>query len=69
MVGKVVDQVNKVDDKDKKGVAEHLESGIDNIQKKAADVVKTADKVANSPEVNAAGTLLGPDAKDVIKTG
>ena len=69
IIEKVVDANNKVDDKDKKGIKEHLDSGVDGIQKKASDALKTADKIANSPEVGAIGTLSGPQAKEVINKG
>jgi len=39
------------------------------VQKKASDALKTADKIANSPEVGAIGTLSGPQAKEVINKG
>ena len=69
IVDKAIEVNNKVDDKDKKGIKEHIDGVVDGVQKKAADALKTADKIANSPEVGAIGTLSGPQAKEIINKG
>ena len=60
VIDKIVENSSKVDDKDKKVIKENIDSAIDGVQKKVSDHLKTADKVANSSEVNAIGAIAGP---------
>ena len=69
IIDKIADAGSKIDEKDMKGMKEHLDSSVDGIQKKASDTLKTADKIIDSPEVGAIGSISGPQGKNVINKG
>lgn len=58
-----------MDDKDKKEIVEQVNELKDTAQKKASDILKTADKVVNSPEASIIGALGGKEVNDKIKSG
>lgn len=66
---KVVEAITKTDDKDKAAIREQADQIKDAGQKKASDILKTADKIAGSPEVNIIGSIAGEPAAGAIKRG
>ena len=58
-----------MDDKDKAEIVEQVNDLKDAGQKKASDILKTADKIVNSPEASIIGAIGGKDVEDKIKSG
>jgi len=66
---KSVEIISKMDDKDKNEIIEQVNDVKDAGQKKASDILKTADKIVNSPEASIIGAIGGKDVEDKIKSG
>lgn len=69
MLEKSVEIISKMDDKDKNEIIEQVNDVKDAGQKKASDILKTADKIVNSPEASIIGAIGGKDVEDKIKSG
>lgn len=69
MLEKSVEIISKMDDKDKNEIVEQVNDVKDAGQKKASDILKTADKIVNSPEASIIGAIGGKDVEDKIKSG
>lgn len=69
MLEKSVEIISKMDDKDKAEIVEQVNDVKDAGQKKASDILKTADKIVNSPEASIIGAIGGKDVEDKIKSG
>ena len=69
VVEKGIDIASKMDDKDKAEIVEQVNDLKDAGQKKASDILKTADKILNSPEANIIGDIAGDKVKDKLKSG
>lgn len=65
----VGEAVNNMDDKDKQGMKEQAAGVKADGQKKVGGIVKTVDKIANSPEVNIIGSMIGGDGQEKLKQG
>lgn len=58
-----------MDDKDKAEIVEQVSAVKDEAQKKASDILKSADKIVNSPEANIIGAIGGEKVEGKIKEG
>lgn len=69
VAGAVGEAVNNMDEKDKQGVKDQGTGVKEEQRKKATGIVKGIDAVANSPEVNIVGSMIGGEGQEKLKQG
>jgi hypothetical protein len=64
VVEKAADVVNKMDEKDKQALKDQAIKTADNLQNKAANTLKTAKAVLESPEANIVSKVAGKKVEE-----